>query len=329
MQHHPVIVLVLAMLLLSLGTIGASADVGASSPLVAATLPRLVAADATDRVRSFVRRIGPTSKLTQAAKAEPLSDYAFYPPTNPPTDRPMQILVVLHGMGGNGPDFAKPVLSAADANGWAVLAPTMPYRDYRDPDLVRRDGELLPRLKALIDALPERTGLQLEPRVLFFGFSRGSQESHRFSFMFPESTLGVAGMSAGSYTLPRKTFGEKTQEQALLYPYGIGDVATICGSAFDPEATRKVDYWIAVGGRDNRNDDVPRQFDRYLGINRVERAQGFVTALQQLGADASLTVYPGVGHEVTAQMQDDALRFLASLPAPTVSSARSMPISAR
>jgi predicted esterase len=251
--------------------------------------------------------------VAQAGAVQPLADWSLYLPPDAANRQPLQILVALHGMGGNGPDFAKPLLPVAEQHGWAVLAPTMPYRDYRDPELVRGDGQLLPRLKAVIDALPTQAGLAFRPQVTFFGFSRGSQEAHRFSFMYPESTLAVAGLSAGSYTLPSKVFKQNASEQILNYPFGVGDVEKICGRVFNPEAARKVAYWIAVGGSDVRNEDVPRQWDRLLGINRVERAQRFVGELQQFGARASVTVYPNVGHEVTSPMRDEALGFLASV----------------
>ncbi len=252
-------------------------------------------------------------RVAQAPGVEPLSEWVLYLPPDARNRQPLQVLVAMHGMGGNGPDFARPLLPNAEAMGWAVLAPTMPYRDFRDPELVRRDGELLPRLKALVDSMPSQTGLTFQPQVMLFGFSRGSQEAHRFSFMYPELTRAVAGLSAGSYTLPSKVFRQNTFEQVLNYPFGVSDVEKICGRVFNAEAAQKVNYWIAVGAGDNRNEDVPRQWDRLLGINRVERAQRFVTALQQLGAQASLTVYPNVGHEVTTQMQAEALRYLASV----------------
>ena len=150
---------------------------------------------------------------------------------------------------------------------------------------------------------------------MLFGFSRGSQEAIRFSLMFPDVTLGVAGLSAGSYTLPNTTYKAAATDPAkmLPYPFGTGDVATICGRAFDPDAARRVRYWIGVGGSDNRVDDVPRQWDQYVGTNRVERAKRYVEVLQQFGAQATFELFPNADHEVTDGMRTDAVRFLASL----------------
>src|SRR5438046_1985020 len=41
------------------------------------------------------------------------------------TGEPLQVLVVLHGLGGNGEQFASNILSEADRNNWLVVAPTI------------------------------------------------------------------------------------------------------------------------------------------------------------------------------------------------------------
>lgn len=255
-------------------------------------------------------RSAPTAKFVAA---EPFTDYTFVPAPDS-NGKPARLLVALHGTGGIGADMATMLKPMAQQYGFAILAPTLPYRDYFNPDLVRRDGELLPRLKATIDALPARTGQKLLPQVVLFGFSRGSQEALRFSLMYPEFTAGVAGLSAGSYTLPSTTISDgSTVTKALPYPYGTADVDTFCGRAFDAAAAQKVAYWIGVGGNDTRSEEVPRQWDRYVGTNRLERAQRYVEILQQFGAQASLDVFPGAGHEVTQAMLNDAGAFLGSL----------------
>jgi hypothetical protein len=128
--------------------------------------------------------------------------------------------------------------------------------------------------------------------------------------MFPDYTLGVAGLSAGSYTLP-STAG--TDGKALKYPYGTADVDTICGQKFDAAAAKQVAYWIGVGGADTKAEDVPRQWDQFVGTNRLERAKRYVEILQQFGARASFAVFPNAGHEVTSAMQTQALQFLATV----------------
>ena len=243
----------------------------------------------------------------------PIRDLYVHVPPGADARGPLTVLLVLHGMGGNGPDMARDLVPEADRNGWLLVAPTIEYRDWRDPEQVRRDGsENLPALKALLDSLPSRTGLALEQRVLLYGFSRGGQTAHRFALVYPDSVLRVASFSCGTYTLPAERVRSATGETPLEFPYGVGDLARYQGEPFDAEGVREVQFWLGVGGRDNQATEVPRQWDPYLGTTRVERAQAFARALDQLGANASLTVFPGAAHEITPEMQARAVAFLGA-----------------
>jgi hypothetical protein len=80
----------------------------------------------------------------------------------------------------------------------------------------------------------------------------------------------------------------------------------------DWEAIKKVSFWVAVGAKDNRSGDVSRAFDSYGGNTRIERARAFSQALQTVGVDTHLTIFPNTDHEVTAEMRQAALDFLRS-----------------
>lgn len=227
---------------------------------------------------------------------------------------PLQILVALHGMGDNGPNFCQNLLATAERNGWLVVAPTFKYQDYKNPELVAQDDLVfLPRLLALIDGIPARTGLPTRGKVLLYGFSRGGQAAHRFATLYPERTAGVAALSAGSYTLPLQTLLVGGRSQSLPLPYGVANLRSKVGFDFDYAAFKQVPFRIAVGGNDTNPNDVPRAWDPYLGTTRVERAANYARVLQDLGLDATLAVYPGVGHQVTPQSRDESLAFLAEI----------------
>jgi len=176
--------------------------------------------------------------------------------------QPLQVLVALHGMGGDGATFSRELLASAAVNNWVVVAPTFAYRDYLDPALVRADdAAFLPRLAAILDGLPARTGLTLRPRVLLYGFSRGAQTAQRFATVYPERVLGVAALSAGAYTLPLAFAPDDIRP--LAFPFGIADEEPLFGHPFDPAAFRRVSFLIAVGGRDTNAADVPHAWDPY------------------------------------------------------------------
>jgi predicted esterase len=226
----------------------------------------------------------------------------------------LEVLVALHGMGGAGPSFVQALEERADRQRWLLVAPTYAYGDWRDPGLVAGEGtRLIPQLHDFLVALPARTGLDLAPRVVIYGFSRGAQMAHRFAMIYPEQTLGVAAISAGTYTLPLAEMTVNGQRVPLRFPFGVADLRQRFGRAFDVAALQPVRFWVAVGGEDRNPDEVPRQWDPYVGHTRVERAEQFVQRLTDAGLSAELAVFPGVGHELTDEMRARALDFIGAL----------------
>ncbi len=230
--------------------------------------------------------------------------------------QPVQVLVAIHGMGGNGAQFGGRFVADAEQHGWIVVAPTFPYRDPKQPDLVLQDMQaFLPQLQALLDSVPQRTGVRTRERVLLYGHSRGGQVAHRFATVYPERVLGAVVLSAGSYTLPRRALPVNGRPEPLPLPYGVADLGSRFGRDFNPEAFRRVPFRVEVGGQDTNPQDTPRAWDPYLGRTRVERARTYTETLRQMGAPANLAIYPGAGHEITPQMHDDAIAFLAAVAA--------------
>ncbi|MGH2354877.1 MAG: alpha/beta hydrolase [Chloroflexota bacterium] len=244
--------------------------------------------------------------------------YTLYSPGGPAgAPAPSVALLVLHGMGANGPGMAATILPYARSQGWLVVAPTIPYGDWRDPSQLA--GEVLglqPRLANLLDAVTAETGVPLPTRVMLFGFSRGAQAALRFSVLYPQRVQAVAALSAGTYTLPAKTI--KTAAGSTIaapLPYGLADIEQRAGRSVDQAGLAHVRFWIGVGAKDNRDGDVPRQWDPFVGKNRVERAQRFASALVQLGYQAQVDVVPDAGHELSPPMLEHVTGFLAGVAA--------------
>jgi hypothetical protein len=72
---------------------------------------------------------------------------------------------------------------------------------------------------------------------------------------------------------------------------------------------------IGVGAGDDRESDVPRQWDPFLGTNRVERAERYAASLTALGLPAQVVVVPDAGHELSAPMMSHAAAFLTAAAA--------------
>jgi len=215
---------------------------------------------------------------------------------------PLQVLLALHGMGGNGEAFARALVEPADRYGWLLVAPTIEYGDWKNPDAVAKEDPLLIQsLGDYIAQLPARTGMKVRRQVLILGHSRGAQLAHRFAEFRPRSVLAVAALSAGTYTLP---------DDDLNFPYGVQDMDQYAGYPFDASSFDAISFWVAVGGQDNNPGDLPRQWDGVEGTNRVQRAQAFVEAMQELGANSELRVFGGAQHELTGEMRTAACDFL-------------------
>lgn len=249
--------------------------------------------------------------ITAAAPTAQPDEPFVYIPTNAAVRGPLQILVTIHGMGGNGPAFCQNLINRAEQEGWVIVSPTFTYQDYRNPDAVRQDDtRMLPYLKQFIDTLPQRTGLQFKERALLYGFSRGAQMVQRFAEFYPERTLAVALFAAGSYTLPLSAMAVNGTTTTLNLPYGVADLQQYTSAPFNLTAFRQISFFIGVGGADGNPQDTPRAWDPYIGQTRIARAQAFQKILTTLGLDASIIVFPNVGHDVTNDMRGQAMGFL-------------------
>ena len=225
---------------------------------------------------------------------------------------PRPIVLVLHGMGGNGEQMANMLLPYAQEQGWIVVAPTIPYGDWRDPaQVTTEDLRLSGQLVSIVDGLGQDTGEAATGRILVFGFSRGAQAALRLALLNPDRVQAVVGISAGTYTLPVDRVSTPSgQTLDAPMPYGVSDLPRRTGHGLDLSGLAHIRFLIEVGAADNNEADVPHQWDPYIGKTRVERATRFTRTLSQQGIDAQMAVMPGAGHEVNGAMLERAVSFL-------------------
>src|SRR6185437_14401199 len=187
---------------------------------------------------------------------------------------PPRLLLTLHGMGGNGADFAQPLLPLAQQHGWIVASPTFVYGNWMDPSAVRGEDVRLDRqIEALLADVQWRSGHAIRGRVFAAGFSRGAQLADRFTLFHPEQVAAVASLSAGTYTLPEDSAdvnGDGSPDDLPL-PFGTADMPQWVGHALDADGLRHVEFLVCVGADDNNPGDLPRQWDPLLGRTRVAR----------------------------------------------------------
>ena len=240
--------------------------------------------------------------------------YTVYWPEGPAGPKP--VVVALHGIGGNGPGIASTLVSQARANGWVLVAPTIAYGEWRDPaQLTSEELRLVPQLARLLDYVRDEAGVVSSGpsgRVMLFGFSRGAQAALRFAMLYPERVDAVAAFSAGTYTLPVGSVATASGPTLAKMPFGVADLPELSGRGVDQRRMAGVRFLIGVGATDNKDGDVPRQWDSYVGRNRVERATRFAAVLSELGCETNLTVVPGTGHELNGAVMDQVAGFLST-----------------
>jgi pimeloyl-ACP methyl ester carboxylesterase len=248
---------------------------------------------------------GPSVGALRAQGASEVRDVFVRLPQGANLDgqQPLQVLVTLHGMGDNGPSFGGGLAAQADAHGWVIVAPTIGYGDWTDPSqIAREEPALIAWLADYVRHLSDHIGYPVQPRILLFGHSRGAQLSLRFTEVHPELVQAVSAVSAGTYTLPYSR--DKGTGEALRFPFGVADLAsTDGGEPFDAREFESVPVWIGVGGSDNRTTDVPGAWSPYIGETRLARAKAFTQALQDMGANVSLKVFPFTDHTLTDDMR--------------------------
>lgn len=290
---------------LSLGVAGARPPVWSAFAEEQATDP----GDPAPRIASDLAR--PSGARAHVGMHQTVEDFTVHVPAG--AREPLTVLVALHGMGGTGEDFSAPLYTLTDSLGWAVVAPTFAYGDWRDPaQITREETRNLPRLAAFLDRLPEIVEMQVKPEVLAYGFSRGGQAAQRFALVFPDRVAGVAVASSGTYTLPVRAFGAAETAAALPFPYGMADCPELFGRRFDTERLSRIPFWIGIGGRDSDPVDVPRQWDPYLGDDRLERAGRFAQSLRGAGVNVEVMEFANIGHAETDELRAAAIRFLST-----------------
>jgi predicted esterase len=253
-----------------------------------------------------------------APEPSPAQDLVFddyYVHVPPGVKGPAPVLVALHGMGGNGRGMCDGVRAWSDEAGWVLVGPTFAYGDWTNPAAVAaEEPRFLPRLAEILDELPARTGIAIQPRAALYGFSRGAQLASRFAMLYPDRVRGAVIMSGGTYTLPLREMTVSGSAQPLPYPFGVADVRQRFGRDADLDALRGVPFWIGVGAEDNDPSAVPAQWGQYIGDTRVERARRFAETLRGLQVPVQHTEFPGLGHAINEAEHDQALAWVRALP---------------
>lgn len=184
------------------------------------------------------------------------------------------------------------------------------------PALRRPDLQLIAMIDDVV-AREAKAGLRFDRRVLMLGFSAGGMFTNRFVFLHPDRVLAAAYGSPGGWALApvgswRGAF--------LPYPVGIGDIKALTGKSFRLKAVAKVPQFLFLGTADTNDavvysDSFDEQARKLIFDNFGATLMARWPYTEQLYAkylpNATLKLYPGIGHKQSPEMDADLWPFFS------------------
>ena len=172
----------------------------------------------------------------------------------------------------------------------------------RRVDLSRIDLQLLAMVDQVRAELAKQ-GIQTEEKFLIQGYSASGMFANRFAVLHPTRVKAVAAGSPGGWPIaPASAFNG----EALPYPAGIADLASLTGQSFDSEAYKSVPQLIVMGSlddndsvdfRDGWDEDAATLVDRLFGKDPLARWKPAENLYKTAGANAQFVLVDGVGHD--------------------------------
>jgi hypothetical protein len=234
---------------------------------------------------------GPVRAARQASPAEPMHDAGLlrYVPPDVAADQPLTVLLVLPGESQTGPEAAAPFLQEARARHWAVVAPTLAYGDWNDPEQVT--ASMLTNLPLLRGLVAEESwdGHAVNPQVLILGEGRGAHTALAFSLFYPDDTAAVATVGPSPCIVPATAQTETSEMPVLPFPYGIGDIEQYTGDDIDEDDLAGSALWLGVGSTD-AVEAGDCEWGALAGRSPEDRARAFAGLVRRVGARADVVV---------------------------------------
>lgn len=185
-------------------------------------------------------------------------------------------------------------------------------------DIDRLDLQLLAMVEDAQNYLAKQ-GYRLKEQFFITGFSASGTFANRFSLLHPRR---VKAMAAGGINAIPILPVQEVSGQALNYPLGISDVASVTGQPVDLEAFRKLPQLLYMGALDENDavgyDDAYSQEDReivyrLMGKQLVPQRWTFMEEVyRQNQVGAEFRTYPNIGHGTDLKINNDLVAFFRS-----------------
>ncbi|GHJ39263.1 alpha/beta hydrolase [Streptomyces sp. TS71-3] len=235
-----------------------------------------------------------------AARTDQRFSYCLHVPSgHENSDRPLPLVVLVHGTGRTGPQYRDGFSEWAEEHNALVLAPLFPggitapgelhsYKFLMAGDL-RYDRILLDIVAEVGEAFNVDTG-----RFLLHGFSGGGQFTQRFFYLHPDRLRAVSIGAPG-----RVTMLDDTRNWWL----GTRDLEERSGIRVDVGALREIPVHMVVGALDTETWEInnvgdPNWLDgaQEAGRTRVERLDSLRRNFEDHGISVEFEIVPDVGH---------------------------------
>ncbi len=119
----------------------------------------------------------------------------MYRPSRVETDRPLPVVVGIHGFGGSGRDCWSLWQSAAEEHGFLLVCPSLADAQ---GGWHQRAGEIM--VERILAQVAQAH--RVERRVVLVGFSAGAQFVQGYAFHHPQTVAGLVVLAAGTYYRP-------------------------------------------------------------------------------------------------------------------------------
>jgi poly(3-hydroxybutyrate) depolymerase len=220
----------------------------------------------------------------------------------PEGERPLQLMVLVHGTGRNPFAYQEAAVDFADAHHCLVLCPLFPcgIPDPRGTENYKFVSFKGIRFDLVLLSMISEVGRIYRVdtrRFCLFGFSGGAHFTHRFFYVHPERLRAVAIDAPGVVTL--LDFDQD-------WWCGVRNFSSIFAKEVNLEAMRTVAVQTIVGGDDTATWEIAVQpgWPFWMegitasGSTRVERLAALRDSWRRAGIDVEHLIVPGVGHQL-------------------------------
>ncbi len=229
-------------------------------------------------------------------------EYFIYRPTSTPDSS--KVLYSIHGISRNAEEHVERFIGQAESHGATIVAPLFIKDQFPRYQRLGTSAQLERADMAFDHLLHDvQEWLDVPPAPMrIFGFSGGGQFVHRYAMFYPKRIARMVITAPGWYTFP---------DPDRKYPYGLKSTKDWPKLSFPLENFLKIPTMVMIGEEDDLRDkdlNKAREIDSFQGLNRIERAERWISANRNLAraysisADFSLETVPNANHAYESYM---------------------------